>query len=173
MTWECLGSINVARSSHVALGDNSNAPHLSGFDSGLNCCVIAFLAANANGASHTVEKNLAIPDFSRICSIGNSVDSLFNRFIREDQFQLDLREQINVVFAPPEYLRMAFLATVTANLGDGHSFDAQLDQSTLDRFELVGTNDSFNLGNVFLAFSLWQNQSLVTLVLPDQSISRQ
>ena len=61
-----------------------------------------------------------------------------------DDFQLDLREEIDGIFGAAVHLGVALLTAEAADFGDGHSRDAALGQRFLYVFELVMPDDRFH-----------------------------
>jgi hypothetical protein len=66
----------------------------------------------------------------------------------DHQFDLDLGQKIDRVFAAAIELGVALLAAMAAGFENGHAFDACFEQGILDCIQLGGLENGFNLEHV-------------------------
>ena len=76
------------------------------------------------------------------CTSG--LDHFFGARVGDHHLDLDLGQQIDLVFHAAIDLFVAFLAAVAAHFGDGHAVDADALQGFLHFFEFVRLDDGFD-----------------------------
>lgn len=91
-----------------------------------------FVRADADDFLHIGNKYLAIPDFARPRGSDNGVNGVLDPVIRQNDFNPDLGQKIDRVFAAPVNLSVPFLAAEALDFGDGHAFDSDLGQGVFD-----------------------------------------
>src|ERR1700730_10797936 len=102
-----------------------------------------FLVADTDRFFHLAKEDFSVADISRRCCLQNRIDSGIHQVLRQHQLQLDFRQKIDGVFPASVDLRVTFLTSVAAYIGDGHSADAQFGQDFLDSLEPGRLDDRF------------------------------
>src|SRR5882672_11533039 len=121
-------------------GHSETRPHAN---QNLKSYYAAFLIADADRFLHLAEEDFSIADISRRCRLENGIDGGINQILRQHQLQLDFRKKIDRVFTASINLRVTLLTSVAANIGDGHSADAQFGKDFLDGFKPGWLNNRF------------------------------
>jgi hypothetical protein len=78
--------------------------------------VSALLVADANGLIDPGQEDFAVSDFAGGRGLDDGFNRRVNQVIGDHQLDLDLGQQIDVVFAAAIDLGVAFLASMTAHL---------------------------------------------------------
>jgi len=118
----------------------------------LESSLATFIVANPNSVIDTGEKNLAVADLAGASGICDCVHNLVYDFVREDEFQLYLGNQIHRVFPPTVELSVALLTSMTADFDYRHAFDSNFMERVFDGIKLGVLNNGFDLRHdLFLA----------------------
>ncbi len=110
--------------------------------------------ADANHIGQRGHEDLAVTDLARPGAVHDRVDHSTDVFVRNDDFDLHLGNEIDSVLGTAVGFGVALLTAEPTNLGDGHSLDSALIESVLDGFQLEMTDDSFNLLHDYSPLSL-------------------
>src|ERR1700739_105712 len=78
------------------------------------------LVPDPNGLIHLGDKNLSVTDLARGRALQNRVNRSVHQIIRDDDFNLDFRQEIHRVFAPAVDFGVSLLPPMTPHIGDGH-----------------------------------------------------
>src|SRR5258706_12874090 len=105
----------------------------------------AIQIANADRLIHLGQKDLAIANLARSGALHDRVNGGFDDFVVDNHFQLDLRQQVDRVFASAIGFGVALLPAMPAHLEYRHPINAHLRQGFFDVFEFGGLNHRFNL----------------------------
>jgi cation diffusion facilitator CzcD-associated flavoprotein CzcO len=103
----------------------------------------AFLVPNTDRFFHLAKEDFSVADISRRCCLQDRIDSGIHQVLRQHQLQLNFRQKIDGIFPASVDLRVTFLTSVAAHIGDGHSADAQFGQDFLDSLEPGRLDDRF------------------------------
>ena len=112
-----------------------------------------FVVADADGFGNRADKDLAVADTPGAGSGDDGLNGLFLHIVGDNEFDFDLGEKVNRVFAAAVKLGVALLAAVAAGFEYGHAFNACLKQGILDCIQLRRLENRFN-------FEHMQNASL-------------
>ena len=108
-----------------------------------------FFGADTNRLFDRRYKNFAITDFSGFGRLHNRCHGGVNPRVGKDQFDFDLREEIDRVFAAAVDFGMAFLAAEPLDFADGHAFDSNVAEGILYFLQLEWLYDRFNFFHSF------------------------
>src|SRR3954452_22927008 len=113
--------------------------------SGLECGLATIFVSDPDCFCDIVYKDLTVADVSGPGRARKGLDHFFSTGGGHNQFDFDLRKQIDVVFLSAINLFMAFLTAVATNLSDGHPIDADRLERFLHLFQLERLDNRFNL----------------------------
>src|SRR3954471_5475350 len=82
-----------------------------------------FIGADANGLLNVGNENLPITDFSGFGRLDDRGDGAIQLLVTEDNFDFDLRQEIDSIFAAAIDFRVTFLPTEPLHFADGHTFN--------------------------------------------------
>ena len=91
----------------------------------LNSISATFTRPNPNDFLHGGYEDLSVSNFSSLGNPLNGFDHLRNDFVGGDQFNLHLRDEVDLVFSRSIDLGMTLLPSETLNLRDGHPLDTE------------------------------------------------
>jgi hypothetical protein len=111
--------------------------------------IAGFPCANADRIFDCADKNLPIADFPGFGRLDNGFDCLIRLLVAQHDFNFDLRQKIDGVFAAAINLGVAFLAPETFYFGDGHSFDAEAGKGFLYVFQFKRFYDGLDFFHRF------------------------
>jgi hypothetical protein len=122
--------------------------------------VAGFTGPDADNFLDVGNEDLAITDAAGLGCIANGIYRCFRRFVRENDFDLHLRQKVNDVLCPAIEFGVALLATETLGLGDSDALQADFLKSFLHFIKLEGLDDRFDLfhENQFSALSCESGQ---------------
>lgn len=103
-----------------------------------------FLGADADGILEGEDEDFAVANFAGFGGGGDGLGGFFNEFVGDDDFEFDLREEIDGVLTAAVDFRMAFLASESLDFGDGHSLDADFGEGFFDVFHFERFDDCFD-----------------------------
>src|SRR5210317_1129110 len=89
-------------------------------------------------------KDLAVADASGAGFLLHSLDNGRHLFVINDQVNLDLGEEVNLVFRAAIKFRVPFLATKAAHFTDCHTADAQIRDCRFDIVQFERFDDTLN-----------------------------
>ena len=104
-----------------------------------------FRGADANRSVQIGDEYLAVADLARLSLRDDRFDRALELVVFDNDFELDLWHKVDHVLATAVRLRVALLPAEAADLGDGHSGQADLDQHVLNGIELVVPDDRLDL----------------------------
>ena len=124
-----------------------------------------FVVADSDGFVDAGDEDFAVADFAGAGGADDGGDGLFLERIGDDDFDFDLRQEIDGVFAAAVELGVSFLTAVPSRFQDGHAFNAGFEERVFDGVQLGGLEDGFDL--------LHKSQILALMVLAvaDSSVS--
>ena len=109
-----------------------------------DCCFVRLASTNTYHLFDWHDKNLAIADLAGTRSLDDGLDGSVHVFRIDDDFDLDLGQEIDHVLGTTIQLGMPFLTTETLDLGDGQAGDTDFRQGLADFVELERLDDSFD-----------------------------
>jgi len=104
-----------------------------------------FVVADSDGFVDAGDEDFAVADFAGAGGADDGGDGFVFEGVGDDDFDFDLREEIDGVFAAAVELGVTFLAAVSAGFEDGHAFDAGFEERVFDGVQLGGLEDGFDL----------------------------
>ena len=110
----------------------------------LNCFFASFSGSNTSDIINGADENLPVSNFTGFGSVDDGIDSGGNLTVRQNNFDLDLREKIDGIFAAAIDFRVALLAAETFHFTHGHSFNSNTSESFFDVFELKRFDNSLD-----------------------------
>jgi hypothetical protein len=105
----------------------------------------AFARSDSDDLIHGQYENLPVADLSRLGTPLDGFNRLRNDFIRNDQFDLGLGEEVDLIFGASVDLGMAPLPSEALDLGRRHSLDADFGQGMLHFIQLKRFDNGFYL----------------------------
>src|ERR1051325_4377292 len=87
---------------------------------------VSFAGADVVPLFNRQDEYTAITDFSRASRFDDCFDGIVNHFIRDDEFNHDLRQQSDAVFRSAVDGLVALLSSMAANLCHRHAGNAEL-----------------------------------------------
>src|SRR5688500_5479699 len=105
------------------------------------CRRAGFTRANPHGFTDRRQENLAVTGFSGAAYIGDGFDDGLGRGVVQNDFDAQLRDELDAVFGSAEVFRVAALPAVTRHLGDGDPLHAKTRDGHLQVVELPRSND--------------------------------
>lgn len=133
------------------------AGHYSGVVRNLERFTTDFTGPNPNRFIQRRYKDLAVSDLASLGGLQNRIHNFFDVVFRADNFHFDLGDEIDGIFRTAVHFRVTFLASKTADLGDGHSVDTALRKRIFYVFQFEVTNDGFD----FFHFNSQQIQRIL------------
>src|SRR5947208_527814 len=79
-------------------------------------CFAPFAVTNPHGSGDVRNEDLAISNLTSACGSRYARNDLIQPFPGDNQFQLDLGQQIDIVFLPAVYLLVSLLPTVATHV---------------------------------------------------------
>src|SRR5262249_42973214 len=87
---------------------------------------------------------LAVADLAGLRGFDDGGHSALDAVVGEDEFEFDLGQEIDGIFAASVNFGVAFLAAKAFNFGDGHPFDADFTERIFDFLQLEWFYDGFD-----------------------------
>src|SRR5262249_25162510 len=109
----------------------------------------AIVVADPHGVVDGGDEDLAVAELAGTGGVAQSLHGLIQAAVGNDDLELHLREQIDGVLLAAIDLAMALLASMPADVGDGHAIDADFLEGFADILQLVGLNDGFDFLHTF------------------------
>src|SRR5579884_318705 len=100
-----------------------------------DCLLARFFGADADRTQNGQHENFSIPNLSSLRCLDNCFHGGIRAVIRKYDFQFDLGQKIDRVFAAAINFGVAFLPAETFDLRDGHALNTQLRKRRFDVFE--------------------------------------
>ncbi len=100
-----------------------------------DCLLTLFFRADADGIFDCTDENFAVADLTGFGSLNNRIDRGRNLRISENNFDLNLGEEIDSVLTAAINLRVALLPPESFDLADGHSLNPNFRQCFLNIFQ--------------------------------------
>lgn len=133
------------------------SPSVLGVKGGSNCLLAGFFGANANCVINRTDEHFAVADLAGLGGFDDGLDSRNYHAVGENDFDFDLGQKINGVFAAAVNFGMAFLTAKAFDLGNRHAFDAEARKRLFDVFQLEGLDNGLNLFHVVLLLEVDTN----------------
>ena len=108
---------------------------------GLKRVGVFFASADAHGALHLRDENLAVANVAGARDLGDGGDAGVGDCVRHDEFDLHLGQEGHDIFGAAINLGMTLLASEALDLGGGHAEHADLVQRLAHFVELEGFYD--------------------------------
>ncbi len=105
----------------------------------------AFVVADADGFIDLADEYLAVADTAGAGRAYDGLNCAFSAIVCDNQFDLDLGQKIDRVFATAIELGVTLLSAMAASLENGHSLYARFEQRVFDCIQLGWLEDGFNL----------------------------
>src|SRR5215813_8945176 len=102
---------------------------------------VGFADADADGLIEADDEDLAVADLPRLGGGGDRLDDLVGLVAGNRDLDLEFRQEAHGVFGAAVDFRVALLASVAFDLGDGHPVHANRSQSVADLVELEWLDD--------------------------------
>jgi hypothetical protein len=115
---------------------------------GLNRLLALLFGSNANGLLHGTDKYFPVPDFAGFGAFDNGGYGFIDLAVGHYDFDLQLRQKVDSVFAAAINLGVSFLAAEAFDFGNGHALDAEFVESILHLVQLEWFDDGFNFLHV-------------------------
>src|SRR5687767_7890395 len=93
---------------------------------------------------HRRDEHAPVADLARPCGLDDAGDHFLGHRVGYHDFNLDLRQEADVVFLAAIDRRVALLTAVSPDLGDGHAGNTQLLESVANVVHLVGSDDALD-----------------------------
>src|SRR5713226_8956180 len=116
---------------------------------GLNGLFTFLFGADANGLIDGENEYFPVANFAGLGRADDRRHRRVHAVVRQDQFDFDLGQEIDGVFAAAVDLGMTLLATETLDFTHGHALDPRRAQGILHFFQLERFNDGFNFFHNF------------------------
>src|SRR5215470_4002318 len=108
---------------------------------GLQSCRIGLARADAHGVIETKDENLAVADLAGLGRRADGLDNLVDLVGIDGHFNLELWQEAHRIFSASVDFRVALLAPISLDFGDGHPVHPDAGQSVADLVELEGLDD--------------------------------
>src|SRR4051812_8409657 len=102
-----------------------------------------FAGADGGAVLEGRNEDFAVADLTRLCRLHDRLNRHCGFRFVNDNFDLDLRYEINAVLRAAVHFGVAFLPAEAADLRNGHARNALLDESILHVLQLEMANDGF------------------------------
>ena len=99
-------------------------------------------------ASSIFERKILPSPILPVEAVFRMTSTVLDHRVVEHHLKLDLGKQVDIVFSGRDTTRVAFLASVAADLEHGHAVDADFDQRIFYSLKARWLNDGFQLGHV-------------------------
>src|SRR3989338_3357252 len=107
--------------------------------------LVALARADPDGRVHRMHEDLAVADVARLGRARDHLGDLVDEVIRDDDLDLDLREEVDRVLAAAVELGVSLLSAEAAHLRHRHADDADAREGLLDVVELERLDDRLDL----------------------------
>ena len=114
---------------------------------------IAFACSDAHRVIDRCHEDLPVADLAGSRGFRDGLDGLVRDFVRDGHLNSNLGHEINLIFGAPVDLRVALLAAIAYDLGDGHAVDPGARERLSHRSELEWLDDGCN--ELHEPFSVW------------------
>src|SRR5262245_23303819 len=104
-------------------------------------CIVGFTRADAERMVDWRDEDFSIADLAGFGGLDDRFDGLVDLRRRNDDLDLDLREEAHGVFGTAVNLGVTFLAPVAFDFGDRHALQPDVGQRLADLLELEGLDD--------------------------------
>lgn len=104
---------------------------------------VAVAGADANDLLDGADEDFAVADLAGASRVGNGVNDFINLRVFDGDFDFDLRQKVDGVFGATVAFDVTLLAATTANVGNGHTHDADIGEGTFDILQLMGAYYGF------------------------------
>ncbi len=106
---------------------------------------LALLArADADHLGEIADEDFAVADVARVGDLANRVDDSLHVFAGDNDFELDLGNEVDNVFRSAVHLRVALLPAESGDFRHRHALDARAVQGVLDFVEFEVANYGFD-----------------------------
>jgi len=116
----------------------------------LNCRFASLFSSNADDIVQRTDKDFSITNFAGFGSFDDCFDGALDGGVGQNNFEFDLWEKVDGVFASAIDFRVSLLTAEALNFGDRHALDSQARKRFFNVFELERLNNGLNLFHVLL-----------------------
>lgn len=134
----------MAKNHHFGLGVSDNVSHLIFQANGLKSEVPSFFGSDSNRVIDRGNEYLAVACLPGASGGDDRLDRPFHEAISQDDFDLDLRLEIDGVLAAAVNFHVSLLSTEPFDRADGETVDPKIGERFFDLFQFEWLNDGFD-----------------------------